>query len=459
MSATAVTVSTGLAFLDAVRNGPANVQLSMNTAATQSRRARVVAAAEDDADRIINSQISDGEFTPAVEQRAKRAAPVADKPRPAAPRIALLEHMRTMAGGPSVASELKAAVPVGVAADPGDPSRPGALTESCVILSEKEQRIKNLEIFLQSRVIGQVPSINRLVEAVKPGELGLSSKNMPKSLTLVSGPTGTGKTKAILEMSRYLYGPKARVARIDVGNFSTEESIGNLIGRTGLGQNPKGVFGDEIAKLRSSGGGMILLDEIEKGHAKVADILLGVEVARLQLADGEVVDLSDYHIFATSNLAAKEMIAAGDANERTLRRVLEQAATAFFRPEVFARFNAVVVYGKLRYQDQLKICQQMLDEELVAQEAILREKLGVPGFKILTGEGVFRRLVHEGYHRDLGARPMRTAVMRRVQNAISEALLRGHITPGMCEGVLELAGEKEGLRLVMSRRSALSVPV
>lgn len=315
-----------------------------------------------------------------------------------------------------------------------------------------DERVAGLFAHLCGRVIGQDSSIRRLSEAIIPGELGLSPGGAPRSLVLICGPTGTGKTKAILEASAYLYGPEAAVARIDLGNFSTDDAVSRLVGSD---PTDGGFLGQQIALLRKTGGRMLLLDEIEKANPKVADMLLGMEAARVTLANREVVDLSGYHIFATSNLAAQELMNCG-TNEATLRKVVQDAATEFFRPEVFARFSAVVVYVKLSQKAQLSICRQMLDEELSYQSSVLTRKFGHP-HKITVAGSVFRRLVNEGYHHDLGARPMRNVVQRRVRNAVAAALLEKTVFAEADRSILETSGA-EGLRLVMPRNVRLSIP-
>jgi ATP-dependent Clp protease ATP-binding subunit ClpB len=317
--------------------------------------------------------------------------------------------------------------------------------------TNKEERVARLKEHITGRVIGQDGPVKRLVEAVIPGELGLTHAGAPKTLALICGPTGTGKTMAVQEMSRFLYGDRSVVARIDMGNFGSEDSIKMLLGEN---RSDCGILGEQIEALRASGGRFLLLDEIEKAHPKVTDMMLAMEAARLQLANGTIVDLSELHVFATSNLAAKELIEAGPQCERILRQIVQDAAMDFFRPEIFARFQVVIVYGMLTQSAQLAICRNMLEKELRFQEKNMAGHLGAHSHMIRIGEGVFRRLVNEGFDRDLGARPMRNVVEHRVREAITSAWLTKRIPKGAMESLLILDGAK-GLKLVMPRSAMI----
>jgi ATP-dependent Clp protease ATP-binding subunit ClpB len=305
---------------------------------------------------------------------------------------------------------------------------------------EKVKKLNGLIAHLNKRVIGQEAAIAALCEALVPGEMGLTPPGAPRTLLLVCGPTGTGKTKAVLEASQFLY-RTSFICRVDMAEYSTEAAVPRLLGEN---RSDLGYLGEQLAKLEETGGHFILLDEIEKAHPKVSDMFLGMEAARITLANGKTVDLSPYHIFVTSNLGAKELSEAGDAMpERTRRRVVEDAAKAHFRPEVLARFAGVVMYKKLSQSAQMAICRQMLDEELAYLEGQVAKQLGHP-HKIHVGDGVFQRLVSEGYHRELGARPMRNVVQKRTRNAVANALLKGAnggIFRGVRESTIVLVGE------------------
>lgn len=272
-----------------------------------------------------------------------------------------------------------------------------------------------------------------LSDALLAGEMGHTPRGRPRSLVLILGPTGTGKTKSVVQASVHLYGTEA-IARINAAEFSSAERVPLLLG-TASGQ--RGLLGERIERLRAEGGHILLLDEIEKAHPSVSDYLLGIEEAALTLANGQTLDLSDLHIIATSNIGSAGVIEMEGVSRASVRRYVEQEASAHFRPEVLARFTSVLVFGHLAREAQIAICRQMLEQEIAFQSGVL-SRAGGPSHGIRAGADVCRRLVSEGWHRRLGARPMRNVVERRVRGALVDAQLRGALAPGVAETVLEV---------------------
>lgn len=298
---------------------------------------------------------------------------------------------------------------------------------------------------LRGAVLGQDDALAGLCDALLAGELGHTPPGRPRSLILVLGPTGTGKTKAVVAAGSHLHGAGA-VARINCAEFSSAERVPLLLGaRAG----ERGLLGERIGGLRSSGGRILLLDEIEKAHPSVCDYLLGIEEAALTLASGETLDLSDLHVVATSNVGSAGVIEMEGVSRASVRRFVEQEAAAHFRPEVLARFTSVLVFGHLSRDAQIRICAQMLGEEIALQERVLSGRVGGP-HRIRAGADVCRRLVGEGWHRRLGARPMRNVVERRVRGALVGSQLRGAIGPGVSESVL-VVDAVEGVRAAVAR--------
>lgn len=305
--------------------------------------------------------------------------------------------------------------------------------------------LRGLRGHLQSAVIGQDEAVRDLGDALLAGELGHTPPGRPRSLILILGPTGTGKTKAVTEAAAHLHGAGC-IARVNCAEFSSDERVPLLLGTSA---GTRGLLGDRIAALRAAGGRILLLDEIEKASPRVADYLLGIEEASLTLANGETLDLSDLHVIATSNVGSAGVIEMEGVSRSSVRRFVEQEAASQFRPEVLARFTAIVVFGHLTREVQLRICDQMLEREAEFQSQVLSRRFGHP-HKVLLGEGVCRRLVSEGWHRRLGARPMRNVVERRIRGALVDSQLRGALGPGVRESVI-LADRGEGIRAAIAR--------
>jgi len=284
---------------------------------------------------------------------------------------------------------------------------------------------------LQETILGQDEALAGLCDALLAGEMGHTPAGRPRSMLLILGPTGTGKTRAVTEASRHLFGTEA-IARINAAEFSSEERVPLLLGAAA---GARGLLGPQIERLRSAGGRILLLDEIEKANPRVSDYLLGIEEASVTLASGETLDLSDLHVVATSNVGSSGVIEMEGVARSSVRRYVEQEAAAHFRPEVLARFTSVLVFGHLTREVQLAICRRMLEQEIAFQSQVLSAKFGHP-HRVRAGADVCRRLVSEGWHRRLGARPMRNVVERRVRGALVDSRLRGVLGPGVRESVL-----------------------
>jgi len=199
--------------------------------------------------------------------------------------------------------------------------------------------------------MGQEEAVGGLADALLAGELGHTPRGRPRSLLLLLGPTGTGKTKAVTAASAYLFGTEC-MTRVNAAEFSSAERVPLLLGTAG---GEAGLLGERIAQMRAAGGHILLLDEIEKAHPSVADLLLGIEEAAITLANGETLDLSDLHIIATSNLGSAGVIEMEGVARASVRRFVEQEAAAHFRPEVLARFTSILVFGHLSREVQMRI--------------------------------------------------------------------------------------------------------
>jgi ATP-dependent Clp protease ATP-binding subunit ClpB len=294
-------------------------------------------------------------------------------------------------------------------------------------------------------ILGQEEALGGLSDALLAGEMGHTPAGRPRSVVLILGPTGTGKTQAVTAASRHLFGTDA-IARVNAAEFSSEERVPLLLGsRAG----EIGLLGSQIARLRAAGGRILLLDEIEKANPRVADYLLGIEEASLTLASGETLDLSDLHVIATSNIGSSGIAVMDGVARASVRRYVEQEAASHFRPEVLARFTAVLVFGHLSRDIQVRICRQMLDAELALQSRVLSARFG-HAHEVAAGPAVCGRLLGEGWHRRLGARPLRNVVERRVRGALVESQLAGALGPGVRASVI-VADGSGGLRAALRR--------
>jgi ATP-dependent Clp protease ATP-binding subunit ClpB len=282
--------------------------------------------------------------------------------------------------------------------------------------------LTNLGRKLEQEIIGQPHVVPKVVEALQDGELGLTDPSRPKGTFLFLGPTGVGKTELTLAFTRQLFG-QDQLVRLDMSEYQTAESVGVLLGRSGA---ETGLLAKRFDSI--GGKGTLLLDEIEKAHPRVLDLLLQIlDAARITMSNGETLDLSDCYVVCTSNIAASAMLNARHSVRATLVRFVEAQAQAQLRPEIFARFQAVCVFDRLEYEVQLQIAQHLLDREVQRQQAQTK-------VEIQYDPGLVAYLAGQGIHPRLGVRPLRGCIERYVRGALRGNLLgerksQIHLTP------------------------------
>lgn len=277
--------------------------------------------------------------------------------------------------------------------------------------------LRALRCHLESQIIGQGQVIPRIADALCDGELGLTDPRRPKGSFLFLGPTGVGKTELTLCFTRYLSG-EDHLVRLDMSEYQNQESVGILLGKSG---SDRGLLAKRLSPLPS---GTLLLDEMEKAHPRVLDLLLQMlDAARITMADGETISLANFHVVCTSNIAAQAILDLKQSVRSTLVRFVEAQAQAQLRPEIFARFSLVAVFDKLGYQDQVRIARHLLERELDH----LRTNLGA---KLEYEDSILPFLVGEGFHPRLGARPLRNSIERLVRGVVREELLAGRLAEG-----------------------------
>ena len=272
-------------------------------------------------------------------------------------------------------------------------------------------KLQGLEQHLADQIIGQPNVLPDVVDALLDGELGLTDPSRPKGTFLFLGPTGVGKTELTLAFTRHLFG-EGHLVRLDMSEFQNQESVGVLLGRS---ENESGLLAKRIEQACCRG--TLLLDEIEKAHPRVLDLLLQIlDAARVTMANGKTYDLSEFYVVCTSNIAGRAVLSAQHSVRATLVRFVESQAQAQLRPEIFARFQVAAVFDRLDYAAQLKIAKHMLDREIERQEA-------GGEIAISYNSEMVTYLAGEGFHPRLGARPLRRFIERTVRGALRANLL------------------------------------
>jgi ATP-dependent Clp protease ATP-binding subunit ClpB len=281
------------------------------------------------------------------------------------------------------------------------------------MLSEAER--EKLRLFperLKEAIVGQDAAVDLVATRLQHGELGLTASGRPKASFLFLGPTGVGKTELTQQFTTELCGPN-KLVRLDMSEYQTRESLTLLLGAS---QNEPGRIAQGFDAC--GGSGTLLLDEIEKAHARVLDVLLQLlDAARLTTGANRVLDFSRWYCVLTSNIGSARIMAMRKSKYETMERLVRQDAQRELRPEIFARVTGIAVFDKLSYDTQCRIAGAMVRKEIAAKAPL--------GLALVADANVTDVVIKRGYDDRLGARPMRDAVELLVRNALTENLLAG----------------------------------
>lgn len=313
------------------------------------------------------------------------------------------------------------------------------------MFEEEAQKLLEMEKRLHERVIGQEEAVSAVSEAIRRARAGLKDPRRPIGSFIFLGPTGVGKTELAKALAEFLFDDEDAMIRIDMSEYMEKHSVSRLIGA------PPGYVGYEeggqlTEAVRRRPYRVILLDEIEKAHPDVFNILLQIlEDGRLTDNAGRVVDFKNTVIIMTSNIGSeyikpvstgptigfealsKDTIRAADEEERQrqyaqMRQRVMQALEQTFRPELLNRIDEIIVFHSLTEKELLQIVDLMLRrvEQALAERHI----------KLHVTEAARQWLAKEGYDPVYGARPLRRVIQKQVENRIASALLRGDFTDG-----------------------------
>ena len=270
-------------------------------------------------------------------------------------------------------------------------------------------KLRHLETHLNANIKGQEHVLPRICSVLKRGELGLAHPSRPKGSFLFVGPTGVGKTEVTVCFSDYLFG-QGYLHRFDMSEFQNQSSVGLLLGSS---NSETGMLGHALAQ---HDGGTLLFDEMEKAHPLVLDLFLQIlDAGRITLANGETKSLSGYYIVFTSNIGSADAMRMESSAFATIERTVLRRVDQALRPELVARINEKLVFNRLPYAIQREICELMIGREV--------ERLNQLGLNLVVGSVTVERLVRDGFHRTLGARPMRNTVDRFLQELAATPIL------------------------------------
>ncbi|WP_043617182.1 ATP-dependent Clp protease ATP-binding subunit [Nonomuraea candida] len=302
-------------------------------------------------------------------------------------------------------------------------------------LTEQERdRLMRLEEHLHERVIGQDEAVVAIAEAVRRARAGLSDPNRPISSFLFLGPTGVGKTELARALAAALFGGEDHMVRIDMSEFQERHTVSRLIGA------PPGYVGYEEAgqlteAVRRRPHGVILLDEIEKAHPDVMNILLQLlDDGRLTDGQGRTVDFTNTIVIMTSNIGAQLILDAGDPGR--LEEQLMDLLRHSLRPELLNRIDETIIFRRLE-REQLRLIVDLLLERT-------RQRLRGQDVTLEVTDAAKDWLAGRGYQPEFGARPLRRTVQRELDNRLSTMLLTGEVRE---HGKVTVDVEGDALRL------------
>ncbi|MCI7444242.1 MAG: ATP-dependent Clp protease ATP-binding subunit, partial [Clostridium sp.] len=300
-------------------------------------------------------------------------------------------------------------------------------------LTEKEsERLLNLEKILHKRVVGQEEAISALSRAIRRARVGLRDPKRPIGSFIFLGPTGVGKTELCKALAEAMFSDEKNIIRIDMSEYMEKHSVSRLIGAPPgyIGHDDGGQLTEAVRRKPYS---IVLLDEIEKAHPDVFNILLQImEDGRLTDSKGKLVDFKNTIIIMTSNIGAhtikkqKSMGFTFESNENTeyekMKENIMEELKRNFRPEFLNRIDDTIVFRKLNKDDMLSIVGLMLKST--------SDRLKNNSVNIDFNEKCKEFLLEKGIDENYGARPLRRIITKEVEDKLSEELLKGHLRIG-----------------------------
>ena len=311
------------------------------------------------------------------------------------------------------------------------------------LTQEERDKLLKLEARLHERVVGQEEAVEAVAEAVRRARAGLGDPNRPIGSFLFLGPTGVGKTELARTLAEVLFGDEDMVVRLDMSEFQERHTVSRLIGA------PPGYVGYEEAgqlteAVRRRPYSVVLLDEIEKAHPDVFNLLLQIlDDGRLTDSQGRTVDFKNTVVIMTSNLGAERIQAHARRNESSeeLKNDMMQLLRGHFRPEFLNRIDEVIVFRALDRDQLLAITRLLLDK--------VTRRLHAQHITVRFSEEAVARLAERGFDPEFGARPLRRTIQRSVENELSRMLLDGRLSDGD-EVTVDVEGDR--LRFDVKRK-------
>lgn len=291
------------------------------------------------------------------------------------------------------------------------------------MLEGEREKLLRMEDNLAKRVIGQREAISAVCNAIRRSRAGLSDPKRPNGSFLFLGPTGVGKTELCKAVAEFLFDTEEALVRIDMSEFMEKHSVARLIGA------PPGYVGYEeggylTEAVRRKPYSVILLDEVEKAHPDVFNVLLQVlDDGRLTDGQGRTVDFRNTVVVMTSNLGSSRIQElAGEANYEDMKAEVMDIVSQYFRPEFINRIDEAVVFHPLGKQEIRRIASVQIQH--------LRQRLQQADYELQVSDALLDHLGSSGFDPVYGARPLKRAIQQQLENPLATDLLQGRFLPG-----------------------------
>ncbi len=290
------------------------------------------------------------------------------------------------------------------------------------LLEGEMQKLVRMEERLHARVVGQDEAVRAVSEAVRRARAGLQDPRRPIGSFLFLGPTGVGKTELARALAEFLFDDERAMVRLDMSEYQEKHTVARMLGA------PPGYVGYEeggalTEAIRRRPYAVVLLDEVEKAHAEVLNVLLQLlDDGRLTDGQGRTVDFKHTLVIMTSNLGSDAILEFGEGDRAEMESLVQRALRQHFRPEFLNRLDETVVFRQLT-REQIRHIVELHAESL-------RKLLHERGLALILTGAARDALAGEGYDPHFGARPLKRTLQRRVQNPLAMKLLEGAFKPG-----------------------------
>jgi len=302
------------------------------------------------------------------------------------------------------------------------------------LTKSESEKLLHMEDTLHSRIIGQDEAVVAVSRAIRRARVGLKNPNRPIASFIFSGPTGVGKTELTKALASYFFGAEEAMVRLDMSEYMERHTVSKLIGSPPgyVGYSEGGYLTEAVRKRPYT---VILFDEIEKAHPDIFNLLLQIlEDGRLTDAKGRTIDFKNTLLIMTSNIGSKVIEKGGggigfelgdsqvESQYSRIRALVNEELKQYFRPEFLNRLDEIIVFRQLTKDEVRQIADIMLKEVF--------ERIKQKEIHLDVTDRFKNRLVDEGYNPSYGARPLRRAVMRLLEDSLAEEFLSGRVKSG-----------------------------